>query len=174
MSTDYSEFETELLEEIRVRLHDELASADEAGIRVDSLGDPKSLAGAVVAAIPTHVLDRKTGPFYDTSGLTAWLGLTRQALLQREQAHTLLVCVTGDGQKVYPAWQFTAEGVVLPGLRDVLPVLLSATDAWTAALWLRAPASDLDGQDAVTWLSEGGDPTRVVDAARADAARWAA
>lgn len=137
--------------------------------------DVEWVAATMLNAIPTrHPFDR-LGPFYDTSGLSRWLGITRQALHQRVKAHQLLAPVTGDGQRVYPAWQFTPDGRALPGLAAVMRVLLPATDEWTAALWLTTPSERLRGETAVDVLRRTRGPEQLgplLAAAREDAARW--
>lgn len=141
--------------------------------------DPAALADQLVAAVPTrHDLDRLTGPFYDTAGLTKWLGVTRQALDERTKKATLLMCPLEDGTRVYPAWQFSNDRTTIPHFTDVLKILRAgANSAWTVATWLKTPISELgDGNgdvDAATWLDSGGDPEVVLAMARADADRWA-
>lgn len=136
--------------------------------------DPAALADQLVAAVPTrHDLDRLTGPFYDTAGLTRWLGVTRQALDDRTKKGTLLMCPLADGTRVYPAWQFRNDRTTVPHLTQVLKVLRAgAKSPWTVATWLRTPISEFGDVDAVTWLDRGGDPEAVVAVARADADRW--
>ncbi len=138
--------------------------------------DPTLLAERMIASIPTrHVYDALVGPFYDTTGLRNWLGLTRQALASRVRAGSLLACPTQDNQLVYPAWQFRADGSTVPHLAEVIKILRrSASSPWTIATWLRSPDSQsTDGLDAVSWLNAGGDVQVIIEAARDDAARWA-
>jgi len=55
--------------------------------------DPLQLADRMVASIPVrHRYGAVLGPFYDTTGLRKWLGLTRQALASRVRAGSLLAC----------------------------------------------------------------------------------
>ena len=138
--------------------------------------DPTLLAERMIASIPArHVYDALVGPFYDTTGLRKWLGLTRQALASRVRAGSLLACPTQDNQLVYPAWQFRADGSTVPHLAEVIKILRrSASSPWTIATWLRTPDSQsTDGLDAVSWLNAGGDVQIIIEAARDDAARWA-
>jgi hypothetical protein len=83
-----------------------------------------------------------------------------------------------DGQRVYPAWQFNSDGKPLPGLPAVLRVLLPATDAWTAAIWLTTPSERLGGKSAVGLLAENPAASEqvaplalVLDGSAADGAR---
>jgi hypothetical protein len=125
-------------------------------------------------AIPTEHPFVGLGPCYDTAGLIRWRGITRQALHQKVRAHQLLACETGDGQRVYPAWQFAPDGRIVPGLTAVLRILLAATDPWTAAIWLTTASDRLGGRSAIDVLRSGYDPEPVLAAAREDATRWAA
>jgi Lsr2 len=136
--------------------------------------NPAELAEQLVAAVPTrHDLDRLTGPFYDTAGLTKWLDVSRQALDDRTKKGTLLMCPLQDGTRVYPAWQFRNNRTTVPHLARVLKILrVGAESPWTVATWLRTPLSKLGGVDPVSWLDRGGEPEAVLTAARADADRW--
>jgi len=145
--------------------------------RDDLLGDdPSALAERMVASIPTrHEYDAVAGPFYDTAGLRKWLGISRQALAARVAAGSLLACPTQEGQLVYPAWQFQPDGTTVAHLAEVIKILRpAAATPWTVATWLRTPGGEnVEGADAVTWLSNGGDVTPILAEAREDAARWA-
>jgi hypothetical protein len=136
--------------------------------------DPAELAEQLLAAVPTrHDLDRLTGPFYDTAGLTKWLDVSRQALDDRTKKGTLLMCPLQDGTRVYPAWQFRNDRTTVPHLAALLKILrVGAESPWTVATWLRTPLSQLDGVDPVSWLDRGGEPEAVLAVARADADRW--
>jgi hypothetical protein len=113
-----------------------------------------------------HPLDAVVGPFYDSASVSSWLGAV---------PHDALACRTADGDTVYPAWQFTPEGMLLPHLAAVLSELRTGTDdPWTHAIWLRSPSDDLDGMSAAEWLAAGHDPAPVLAAAHDDASRWAA
>lgn len=141
--------------------------------------DPDWVADAMLDAIPTAHPFEQLGPFYDTTGLARWLGISRQALHQRVKSHQLLAPVTADGQRVYPAWQFAPDGSTLQGFSAVLRVLLSGIDEWTAAIWLTTPSDRFDGRTAVDLLAAPRTAPRdddaldvVLAAAGEDAARW--
>jgi hypothetical protein len=136
--------------------------------------DPTWVADAMLESIPTEHPFVGLGPFYDTAGLIRWLGITRQAVHQKVRAHQLLACETGDGRRVYPAWQFTPDGRTIPGFTAVLQTMLAATDPWTAAIWLTTPSDRLGGRSAIDVLRSEHDPEPVLVVARADATRWAA
>lgn len=139
--------------------------------------DPKEVANATFRLLShrPNLLAEKVGPFYDTKTLAGWLQITRQALEKRARANRVLCCVSADGVRAYPVWQFTDAGTLIRGLDEVLPALAQGhQDGWTHALWLTTPDEDLDGVSAITWLGDGGPVEVVVTQARHDAARWAA
>lgn len=165
-------------------LSDQLARAVRARLeRVDPqtlrlLGPARQVAEAWAEQLPLapSPLEDLTGPFYDTSSLRKWLGVTRQALDSRARHGSILALTTGDGTRVYPSWQWRADKSTVPHLSEVLPLLLAgARDPWTAALWMTSPVDWGDGHEvsAWQWLDDGGDPTSVLSEARADGARWA-
>jgi small subunit ribosomal protein S19 len=157
-----------------------LARIDEAFRHpdVDLSGvDPERLAKSLIRLVPRKTksdLAERTGPFYDTATLTSWLGITRQALNKRVHAGKLVGCMTSDRVQLYPVWQFTDTGDLLPGLDDLLAVLWRGThDGWTIALWLVTQVEELGGQSAVEWLRDGNELGPVYETARHDAAAWA-
>lgn len=76
---------------------------------------------------PLNRMASRVGPFYDSAGVRAWLGITSVDLDERRSHHTILACTTADGQQIFPTWQFGADGTLLPGLRDVLETLAGGT-----------------------------------------------
>jgi hypothetical protein len=138
--------------------------------------DPQQVAERAAALIPTPHPFAQLGPFYPTSSVTKWLGITRQALDQRVRARKLLGCPTADGgQRVYPVWQFTEDGHCIPHLAAVLDALyLGIDDPWTWATWLAAPVPGrFNGVPAYRWLAQGHDAEPVLAEARRTAARLA-
>lgn len=172
--TDIASFERQVMKSLSGKLHARLRKADAANIDVGAFGDPDDIAEAMAAVLPLgHVYDEISGPFYDTAGLTRWLGISRQALHQKVARRAVLACPLADGGNVYPAWQFLENGATIPALGEVLVVLSEGTnDPWMIALWMQAPSHDLDGHPPSEWLRSGGDPQRVVTMARDVAARW--
>jgi len=148
--------------------------------RTLDLDDVEQIADRMVAALPTvHPLDQPLAPFYDTAGLVAWLGVSRQALFDRVRRGTVLACRTADGHLVYPSLQFGRTGQVRPGVFEAVGALTRAgVDGWTVGVWLTTPSEVFDGHSAVDFLvvhrSSAAAVARVAGAAAADAARWAA
>jgi hypothetical protein len=174
--TDLASFERQIMRLVGLRVHDRLRRASEAQLGPEAFGDPEQIADAMVAALPLgHVFDEISGPFYDTSGLSRWLGISRQALHQKVARHAILACPLDDGSVVYPTWQFLDSGATIPSLAEVLATLAEGTDdAWMIALWMRAPSENLDGERPSEWLRKGRDPQRVIAMARQVASSWAA
>jgi len=88
------------------------------------------------------------------------LGITRQAVDKRRTRHALLAVPNGSGEYVYPACQFTADGV-MPGLEDVLRAF-QIKNPWTQLSVLLASAPSLGGKTVLEVL-KAGDIDRVVD-----------
>ncbi|MGC4934146.1 hypothetical protein ACLQ3C_10730 [Gordonia sp. DT30] len=174
--SDLMDRKQELLDELSHLLDERFSAAEEAGVDASLYADTNRLASAMVAALPAlGVHDQLVGPFYDTAGLTGWLGVSKQAIAKRVKHRTLIACQLESGTWVYPTWQFTEQGAVDRRMVQVWQILREHANAWTAALWMCAPNPDLDGDTVIHHLAT--DSTErlaaVVDAARADAARWA-
>ena len=91
--TDLASFERQIMRLVGLRVHDRLRRASEAQLGPEAFGDPEQIADAMVAALPLgHVFDEISGPFYDTAGLSRWLGISRQALHQKVARHAILAC----------------------------------------------------------------------------------
>jgi hypothetical protein len=91
------------------------------------------------------------------------LGITRQAVEKRRQAGRLLAVSTGRRGYLYPAWQFTPEGV-LPGLEQVLS-LLADHDPWMRLAFVLNANTALGGESPLETLRRG-DVEPVLRAAR--------
>lgn len=175
------QFRHDLLEAVDRAVEARLRDVERRGGDVALLGDPHELAQRMAATLPVaaHPFDVELGPFYDTTGLSRWWGVSRQALADRVRRGTLLACRTADGHLVYPAFQFARDGAVRPGIAEAVAVLTRAgADGWTTAVWLTTPSSAFDGESAVDHLvvhrASAGSVSRVVRQATADAAAWAA
>ncbi|HET8768607.1 MAG TPA: hypothetical protein VFM86_14880 [Pedococcus sp.] len=168
-----------LLAEVRRRVEERARGLVAQGRRLD-LAQVEDLADRMVAALPTvHPLDQPLAPFYDTTGLVSWLGISRQALFDRVRRGTVLACRTADGHLVYPSLQFGRTGQVRPGVQEAVGAFTRAgVDGWVTGTWLTTPSEVFDGESAVDYLvvhrSSAAAVARVASAAAADAARWAA
>ena len=121
------------------------------GVDVSSV-DPFVEAMARGAAIKRELLTSGGGGF--TSGqVSSALGITRQAVDKRRLRHALLAVPNGSGEYVYPACQFTGEGVV-PGLEEVLRAF-QMRSPWTQLSVLLAPAPALGGRTLIEALKSG-------------------
>jgi len=170
---------SELLNRLEGLLAERTTQLARQGRSLRSLGDLEDLAAKMVAALPSvHPYDTSLGPFYDTSGLNQWLGVSRQALADRVRRGTLLACRTSDRHLLYPALQFGRTGQVRPGVVDAVGILSRVgADGWAIGAWLTTPGSVFGGESAVDHLvlhhSSQAAVDLVVAVARADAARWA-
>ncbi|MFS0884991.1 hypothetical protein [Aeromicrobium sp. 179-A 4D2 NHS] len=140
---------------------------------VTDTGTPEDLAERALSTLPKHSrLAEDTGPFYDTPSLKKWLDVSRQRLDNRVKEGTLLMCLTSDGKRVYPAWQFNHKGVVIPGIAEVIKTFrdVGLEPGWAVAKWLNVPNPDLGDEKASSLLAEG-NVDAVLTAARRDAER---
>lgn len=165
--------EQEILDKLAAGLHRRLGG-------IDGPLDASWVAAAMLDAIPaTHPFE-ELGPFYDTAGVSRWLGISRQALHQKVKAGQMLALTTGDGQRVYPAWQFAPDGRPLTGLVDLLRVLgPAAADPWTVTVWLSRPVEEWGNRSAVDVMRSlkpvgprGPEWDALLDEAIHDASRW--
>lgn len=110
-------------------------------------GSMDAVAKRMLASVPgANVLDDRVGPFYDTAGLKGWFQMSRQALDVQAKAGDVLCVLSADGFRLYPSFQFDERGTRLPRLREVLVGLdPDQVDTWGDAVWLNAPAEELDG-----------------------------
>lgn len=166
----------ELTDQVARAVRNRLTHIDPRALQ--RLGPAHEVAESWAAQLPLtpSPLEDLTGPFYDTPSLRKWLGVTRQALDSRARHRSILALTTGDGTRVYPAWQWRTDKSTVPHLAEVLPPLLDGShDPWTVALWMSAPVDWGDGREvpAWKWLDDDRDPTPVLDEARVDGARWA-
>lgn len=168
-----------LAEAVRTRVLARQAELRAQGRDLD-LGEVEEVADRMLAALPTvHPLDQPLGPFYDTSGLVAWLGISRQALFDRVRRGTVLACRTADGHLLYPSLQFGRTGQVRPGVQEAVGAFTRrGVDGWTIGAWLTTPAEPFEGHSAVDYLvvhrSSQTAVAWVARCAAADAALWAA
>ncbi|MGB3696850.1 MAG: hypothetical protein WBA05_05400 [Gordonia sp. (in: high G+C Gram-positive bacteria)] len=168
-------------ERLYAALHDRIeqtfAIAAAAGVDADVFADADAIAAQMVSAIPIgNVYDQLAGPFYDSAGLTRWLGLTKQALSKRIATGAVIACRLGDHRRtwVFPVWQFTEDRTVFDALSDLWRILLpAADDPCMAVFWFRARNPALGEMTPIDWLTAGNDLDTVLAEAAADAALWA-
>lgn len=162
-----------VLLEVRPQLLDRVRELSHHG---SPLPEPRDLARLLGAGLPNagpvdldpHFAD--LGPFYDSAGALHQLGgVTKQALGSRRANQSVLAMRAGDGQWLYPAWQFTGDGGIHPALVPVLKAL-RGLDRWAAGVWLVADHPDLLGSSPRQALRHGTDPATVTRLARRDTA----
>lgn len=91
------------------------------------------------------------------------LGVSRQAIDNRRKRGGLLAVQLGRRGYRYPAWQFTANGV-MPGLKETLAALADLSP-WIQLAFLLNDNAWLDGRRPVDLLRDG-EVSAVVNAAR--------
>jgi hypothetical protein len=146
MTTAYERYVDAAAERFREELMAVVAEQERAGLAPRNvLGDPGEFAERAVhtlAPVPSP-WDALAGPFVQTDGVQARLGISRQAVASKAARRRLLRVVTSDDVHLYPLWQFEGRGVV-EGLSDVLALFPEqAVDGWTLAGWLRTPEPEL-------------------------------
>jgi hypothetical protein len=88
-----------------------------------------------------------------SSQVASALGITRQAVDKRRSRRALLAVPTGSGEYLYPACQFTADGVI-PGIAEVLQAF-QMQNPWTQLSVLLAPTPTLRGKTVLEALKDG-------------------
>lgn len=158
---------------VGLRLSELESSYAERGRSLADVASPQELAERMVAIVPRPSRwDDLLGPFYGPAQVAEVLGgISRQAVAERRQRHTLLGLKTADGHWVYPVFQFDERNAVRAGLADLLQVLAaSGVDDWSLAGWLVSPLRSLDGRTPIEWLRQKGDLATLLEVGR-DAAR---
>ena len=91
---------------------------------------------------PLDPWNRLVGPFYDELSVAKFLGVSSAALSRQVTDGAVLRTVARDGTILYPQFQFSPTGELLPRLSDVLAILRRAgSDAWGHAQWLTRPST---------------------------------
>ena len=127
--------------------------SDLAPLGVDlSAVDPFMEAMARGAAIKRELLTSGGGSL-TSSQVASALGITRQAVDKRRNRRALLAVPNGSGEYVYPACQFTADGVI-PGLEEVLRAF-QIRSPWTQLSALLASAPGVGNQTILEVLKSG-------------------
>ena len=127
--------------------------SDLAPLGVDlSSVDPFTESMARGAAIKQELLTSGGGALTATQ-VSKVLSITRQAVDKRRNRRTLLAIPNGAGEYLYPACQFSSEGVI-PGMERVLRTF-QIRNPWTQLSVLLAPAPGLEGQTILEALKSG-------------------
>jgi hypothetical protein len=127
--------------------------SDLAPLGVDlSAVDPFIQAMARGAAIKRELLTSGGGSL-TSSQVSSILGITRQAVDKRRNRRALLAVPNGSAEYVYPACQFTPDGVI-PGLEEVLRAF-QIRSPWTQLSALLAPVPALGGKTILEALKSG-------------------
>lgn len=156
-------YEKDLTEALLTRLSgvfERLAAFDKDP---ESLGEVSVIADRMVASIPqSNSLNLELGPFYTTSALTKWLGVTRQYVFELTKQKRILALTTADRHRVYPAFQFGIRGATLPGLPKAITALSPIVEPRTIGMWLVTGQPELDGLTPAAWLQDER-PTKAVE-----------
>jgi hypothetical protein len=127
--------------------------SDLAPLALDlSAVDPFVEAMARGAAVKRELLTGGGGGL-TSSQVSSALGITRQAVDKRRRRRALLAVPNGSGEYVYPACQFTSDGVI-PGLEEVLRAF-RIRSPWTQLSVLIASAPALGGKSLIEALKDG-------------------
>jgi hypothetical protein len=127
--------------------------SDLAPLSVDlSAVDPFMEAMVRGAAIKRELLTSGGGGL-TSSQVSSALGITRQAVDKRRSRRALLAVPNGSGDYVYPACQFTSDGVIT-GLEEVLRAF-QIQSPWTQLSVLLASAPGLGGKTILETLRSG-------------------
>jgi hypothetical protein len=127
--------------------------SDLAPLGVDlSAVDPFVEAMARGAAIKRELLTGGGGGL-TSSQVASALSITRQAVDKRRSRRALLAVPNGSGEYVYPACQFTSDGVI-NGLEEVLRAF-RIRSPWTLLSVLLASAPALGGKTLLEALKSG-------------------
>jgi hypothetical protein len=114
--------------------------------------DPFVEAMARGAAIKQELLTTAGGGL-TSSQVARALGITRQAVDKRRVRLGLLAVPSGSGEYVYPACQFSPDGLI-PGIEEVLRAF-QVRSPWTQLSVLLAPAPSLSGKTIIEALKSG-------------------
>ena len=103
-----------------------------------------------------HPLDEYLGPFFTTQTLAPWLGVTVEAVLKRVTESTLIALQMGNGDFLYPTFQFTERRTVIPHLMEAVGSLrVAIPDTWSCAMWVNTKLESLGNSSVAELLSTG-------------------
>lgn len=127
--------------------------SDLAVLGLDESGlDPWAEELAKGALLKQELL-REAGGAFTTSEVAQLLGISRQAVDQRARRGKLLAVPRGSGERLYPACQFDASGV-LPGFGQLLAAF-QVDDPWVRLSVLLDEDASLGGRTVVQALRDG-------------------
>jgi hypothetical protein len=165
-----SEFMTSLIAALGRRL----VAIPETELRNRDDESPQEVADRFVASKRArNDWDEAVGPFFDTAGVIAWADLGNRQNVRNAVERGDILSVPVGARVLYPRFQFSESGQLLPGLREVLRILrMQMESAWTQALWLNTPVPTWDARTPAQMLHRGDDEP-VLRLARADTERRA-
>lgn len=114
----------------------------EPGLSLLTRDDPLAAARLRGLRARRELLEKEGGTL-TAQKVADLLNISRQAVHKRHRAGRLLAVDCGRHGHAYPAWQFTADGV-LPGLERVLAAL-SGHDPWMQLAFFVSENTTLDG-----------------------------
>jgi hypothetical protein len=141
----------------------------------DAAPDPRAVRRAARLAVAEQAWAERLGTLLDTRDVVELLGVSKQRVSALARDHRLIALSQG-GRMRFPAWQFATND---PEDREALAaahhelVGTGSVSPWTAASWFQQEHPELDARDPVSFVREDGDRTRLLAAARRDAARLA-
>jgi hypothetical protein len=139
----------------------EVAFAVAGGIPSTAFNDEEWTDRATSAAA-SRVLNADIDQTHLSAGVVAELLLIEVADVHELFRRGELAAAERQGLVVYPEWQFTSDGSVLPGLRQVLLALPTSYHPLDIRTVMTAPAEELGGHSPREWLRGGGNVQDVV------------
>lgn len=104
------------------------------------------------------------GPVAGVGQIEFELGIPRSTLSRWHQRRVIIGLLRGERKLTYPLEQFV-DGRPIPGISEVL---MAASDARSAWLWLRKEHAELDGRTPLETLKTTGGRQRVAEVASRD------
>lgn len=165
-----SSFKSQLISAMEAKIE---AMPDEDLRLTDDESPEEAAARFVATRRARNEWDMVVGPFLDTAGLVRWLNYGNRQNVSNAVDRGEILAVPVGRRLLYPRFQFSDSGQLLPRLREVLPILREQMESpWTQALWLNTPVPAYGSRTPAELLHRG-DSDRVLQLARADVARRA-
>lgn len=127
-------------------------------------------------ALAEQAWEERLGELIEARDVSELLGVSRQRVSRMVTEGRLIALPKGSRGHRFPVWQFADLGrgsrADLATAHDVL-VSEGNISPWSAASWFITEHPELEGQDPIRFLREGGDPSRLQEVAERDAARAA-